>query len=172
MGQKYLGPRLAAMHKIPLVFYGEDEAEYGNPVADTSTAERDYSYFSSSDKSKNNIVGTSLQELNDYFGVTNGDLYQYMPVDPDLIKKEKVEVHYLGYYLKWHPQSCYYYAIENGGFTASPERTPEHIVNIIVLMIGLMTSIFIHILQNSELEELLMMLLKKFEVETSQEKKA
>jgi len=35
-----------------------------------------------------------------------------------------VEVHYLGYYLKWHPQSCYYYAVEHGGFQASPERTP------------------------------------------------
>jgi hypothetical protein len=33
-------------------------------------------------------------------------------------------VHYLGYYLKWHPQSCYYYAVEHGGFQASPERTP------------------------------------------------
>ena len=47
-----------------------------------------------------------------------------MPVDPDIVKKEKVHVHYLGYYLKWHPQSCYYYAVENGGFIASPERTP------------------------------------------------
>lgn len=35
-----------------------------------------------------------------------------------------MEVHYLGYYLKWHPQACYYYAVENGGFEASPERTP------------------------------------------------
>jgi hypothetical protein len=35
-----------------------------------------------------------------------------------------VEVHYLGYYLKWHPQSCYYYAVEHGGFQAAPERTP------------------------------------------------
>jgi hypothetical protein len=26
--------------------------------------------------------------------------------------------------LKWHPQSCYYYAVEHGGFEASPERTP------------------------------------------------
>ncbi len=33
-------------------------------------------------------------------------------------------MHYLGYYLKWHPQSCYYYAVEHGGFQASPERTP------------------------------------------------
>jgi hypothetical protein len=40
------------------------------------------------------------------------------------IEKKQVEVHYLGYYLKWHPQSCYYYAVEHGGFEASPERTP------------------------------------------------
>ncbi len=33
-------------------------------------------------------------------------------------------MHYLGYYLKWHPQSAYYYAVEHGGFKASPERTP------------------------------------------------
>ena len=30
----------------------------------------------------------------------------------------------MGYYLKWHPQSCYYYSVEHGGFEASPERTP------------------------------------------------
>tara|TARA_B100000795_G_scaffold267233_1_gene251673 strand:- start:273 stop:1604 length:1332 start_codon:yes stop_codon:yes gene_type:complete len=124
MGQKYLGPRMAAMHKIPLVFYGEDEAEYGNPIDDTKSAERDYSYFSASDKSKIFIAGTSLEDLNNNFGITQGDLHQYMPVDPDVVRKEKVEVHYLGYYLKWHPQSCYYYAVENGGFIASPERTP------------------------------------------------
>ena len=35
-----------------------------------------------------------------------------------------MQVHYLGYYLKWHPQGSYYYAVENGGFQASPERTP------------------------------------------------
>ena len=40
------------------------------------------------------------------------------------IEKKQIEVHYLGYYLKWHPQSCYYYAVEHGGFEASPERTP------------------------------------------------
>mgnify|MGYP006197749727 CR=1 FL=1 len=33
-----------------------------------------------------------------------------------------VEVHYLGYYVKWHPQSAYYYAVEHGAFQASPER--------------------------------------------------
>ena len=26
--------------------------------------------------------------------------------------------------MPWHPQGAYYYAVENGGFQASPERTP------------------------------------------------
>ena len=33
-------------------------------------------------------------------------------------------MHYLGFYLKWDPQECYYYAVENTGFEANPERTP------------------------------------------------
>ena len=33
------------------------------------------------------------------------------------------EVHYLGYYLKWEPQECYYYAVETRGFEANTERT-------------------------------------------------
>ena len=32
-------------------------------------------------------------------------------------------MHYLGYYLKWDPQECYYYAVENTGFQANPVRT-------------------------------------------------
>ena len=30
---------------------------------------------------------------------------------------------YLGYYVKWDPQECYYYAVDNTGFQANPERT-------------------------------------------------
>jgi tRNA(Ile)-lysidine synthase TilS/MesJ len=32
-------------------------------------------------------------------------------------------VHYLGYYLKWDPQECFYYAVENTGFKPNPSRT-------------------------------------------------
>ena len=52
------------------------------------------------------------------------DLIPYLPADPNRIEEQKTEVHYLGYYLRWHPQSCYYYAVEHCGFEASPERTP------------------------------------------------
>lgn len=123
-GQKALAPKMALLHKIPLVFYGEYEAEYGNPIADTQSAKRDWSYFTASDKSKIYLGGTSLSDLKEHFGVEEYELQPYLPANPEHIKQQKVEVHYLGYYLKWHPQSCYYYSIEHGGFQASPERTP------------------------------------------------
>jgi N-acetyl sugar amidotransferase len=123
-GQKSLAPKMSILHKIPLVFYGENEAEYGNPIADTNTAKRDWSYFTAEDKSKVFLGGTSVNDLKQYFGLDDNDLQPYYPANPEMIEKSKVEVHYLGYYLKWHPQECYYYAVENGGFEASPERTP------------------------------------------------
>ena len=33
LGQKSFAPKMALLHDIPLVFYGENEAEYGNPIA-------------------------------------------------------------------------------------------------------------------------------------------
>lgn len=124
LGQKALAPKVAAMYHIPLIFYGENEAEYGNPIKDNSSATRDWKYFTAEDKSKILIAGTSVADLKEYFGVEPEELKFYMPANPELIEEEHIEVHYLGYYLKWHPQGAYYYAVENGGFQASPERTP------------------------------------------------
>jgi len=123
-GQKALAPKMSLLFNIPLVFYGENEAEYGNPIGDTETAKRDWSYFTSDDQSKIFFGGVSIKDLKLKFGVDQNDLQPYLPPDPERIFEKKVEVHYLGYYLKWHPQSCYYYAVEHGGFQASPERTP------------------------------------------------
>lgn len=123
-GQKSLAPKMAILHKLPLVFYGENEAEYGNPILDTQTAKRDWSYFTAQDKSKIFLGGTSVAELKENYGLVESDMDPYLPANPDELEKQKIEVHYLGYYLKWHPQSCYYYAVEHGGFQASPERTP------------------------------------------------
>jgi N-acetyl sugar amidotransferase len=124
LGQKNLAPKMALLHDIPLVFYGENEAEYGNPIADTTSAKRDWSYFTAGDPAKIYLGGTSVADLKSAFGVEQYDLRAYLPADPAAVEKKRIQVHYLGYYLKWHPQSCYYYAVENGGFQASPERTP------------------------------------------------
>jgi N-acetyl sugar amidotransferase len=123
-GQKSLAPKMALLFDIPLVFYGENEAEYGNPIIDTEDAKRDWSYFTAEDQSKIYLGGVSVGDLKSDFGVDQNDLQPYLPADPNQISEKKIEVHYLGHYLKWHPQSCYYYAVEHGGFQASPERTP------------------------------------------------
>jgi len=123
-GQKSLAPKMAIRFDLPLVIYGENEAEYGNPIGDTNKAERDWSYFSGTDLSKIHLGGVSVFELEERFGLERAGLLPYLPADPQKLKDKKVEVHYLGYYLKWHPQSCYYYAVEHGNFQAAPERTP------------------------------------------------
>ena len=123
-GQKFLGPKMAALFEIPLVFYGENEAEYGNPVADNASAKRDFAYFSAADQSQILLGGTPLSELKGRYGLCENDFQPYLPANPDQLQAKKVEVHYLGYYLKWHPQACYYYAVEHGGFQACPHRTP------------------------------------------------
>jgi hypothetical protein len=123
IGQKAFGPKMAAKFGIPLVFYGENEAEYGNPIADNNKALRDWRYFTAPDKSQIFIGGTSVQELKEDFGVVENDLEPYLPSNPEDLAKVGVEVHYLGYYLEWHPQGAYYYAQKHGGFEASPERT-------------------------------------------------
>lgn len=124
LGQKFLAPKMAVLFDLPLVFYGENEAEYGNPIQDTQTARRDHAYFSTGDQSQVYLGGASVSELVGRYGLTKNDLEPYFPADPNRLAEKKIDVHYLGYYLNWHPQGCYYYAVEHGGFEASPERTP------------------------------------------------
>ena len=124
IGQKSLAPKTALQTKIPLIFYGENEAEYGSPISDLGPARQHFDFFSSADTSDLYLGGTSVKDLYEKYGMTKNDLNIYFPVNPNALQEANVQVHYLGYYLKWHPQSCYYYAVENGGFQASPERTP------------------------------------------------
>lgn len=124
IGQKFIAPKMAALHKIPLVFYGENEAEYGNALSDTDSATRDKSFFSDDESKETFLGGVSLRSLISDFGLEKSELNPYLPIDSETLDSSNIQVHYLGYYLKWHPQACYYYAVENGGFEASPERTP------------------------------------------------
>lgn len=123
-GQKFLAPKMAELFNIPLVFYGENEAEYGNPIGDTAKATRSSEYFAFENLSQVHLGGVSINDLIEQFGLEMNDLLPYLPSPAEKVKAHKTEVHYLGYYLRWHPQSAYYYAVENGGFEASPERTP------------------------------------------------
>lgn len=123
LGQKNLGPKIAAHYGIPLIFYGENEAEYGNPLADNTTSLRDKSYFTMNNIDDVYLGGVSIAELREKYGVDLADLMSFLPPTEDEIKHADIQVHYLGYYLKWTPQEVYYYAVENTGFKARPFRT-------------------------------------------------
>ena len=121
LGQKNLPPKIAQQYDISLIFYGEDEAEYGNPKVDFSSAKRSWDYFMSSNENEIYLAGCSLKELKS-LGLKPVDLKLYLPINPQILEDKKIDVYYLGYYEKWHPQSAYYYAVDNGGFKAAPER--------------------------------------------------
>ncbi len=123
LGQKNLAPKLALKYGIPLIFYGENEAEYGNPIADNATSLRDKSYYAINNMDEIYLGGVSIKELREKYGLTNHDLSAFLPAESSELEKSKIEVHYLGYYIKWIPQESYYYAVENTGFKARPFRT-------------------------------------------------
>ena len=56
-------------------------------------------------------------------GASLTDLMTFLPLPADEFSKTDIQIHYLGYYLKWIPQEAYYYAVENTGFHARPFRT-------------------------------------------------
>lgn len=123
LGQKNLAPKIAAQHGINLIFYGENEAEYGNPLADNTTSLRDKSYFSFERLDEVYLAGVSIKELMEKYEVRLSDLMSFLPPKLEDLEKANIEVHYLGYYLRWTPQEVYYYAVENTGFKARPHRT-------------------------------------------------
>ncbi len=123
LGQKNLAPKIAAQHGINLIFYGENEAEYGNPLADNTSSLRDKSYFSFEHLDEIFLAGVSIKDLIEKYDVKLSDLMAYLPPKLEDLEKSNIEVHYLGYYLKWTPQEVYYYAVENTGFKARPHRT-------------------------------------------------
>ena len=123
LGQKNLAPKIAAKYGINLIFYGENEAEYGNPIADNISSLRDKSYHSFDELEDIYLAGVTVGELLEKYDVRLSDLMAFLPPKKEELEKANIEVHYLGYYLKWTPQEVYYYAVENTGFKARPHRT-------------------------------------------------
>jgi len=123
LGQKNLAPKIAIQHKIPLIFYGENEAEYGNPIADNATSLRDRSFYAMRDLNKVHLAGVPVPELIEKHQLSLNDLSVYFPADHRELENSNIEVHYMGYYVKWTPQEAYYYSVEHTGFQARPYRS-------------------------------------------------
>lgn len=123
IGQKNFAPKIAIKLGIPLVFYGENEAEYGNPIKDNATSLRDKSYFIMNNLDEVFLAGISIKELIEKYSLSYNDLLAFLPSDYKQLKESEINVHYLGYYIKWTPQEAYYYAVEHTDFQARPFRS-------------------------------------------------
>ncbi len=130
LGQKTFAPKMAARFNIPLIFWGENPGEFG---ADMSIHQKQ---FNSNENEGHRLdfvdPNVNVEELYlggkkiaDYYkeGVTYGDLAPYLPLDAAAIAQKNIEFHFLGYYLKWIPQECYYYSVKHTNFEANPVRT-------------------------------------------------
>lgn len=123
VGQRIIGPLMAKKFGIPLVFYGENQAESGNKKEDNRTPLMDPAFFSQSDPMALKLGGVSIGDQVRSSKFTFDDFAPYIPPNTAETIEAGIEVRYLGYYLKWDPQECFYYAAEHTGFQSSPIRT-------------------------------------------------
>jgi len=124
IGQKYIGPKFALQYKIPLIFYGENQAEYGNKIEENDRPTMKEEFFAQDISLKELFLGgVRASDLIKSGKLSLKDINPYIPAPKKDIKKLGVECHYLGYYLKWDPQECFYYAAKYTGFEANTERT-------------------------------------------------
>jgi N-acetyl sugar amidotransferase len=120
VGQRIIGPKIAEKFGIPLIMYGENQAEYGNAIKENTTPLMQDRFYKSQDRSQVRLGGLTINQLSARYGVQEKEFEPYLPIGQSNFE---TEVHYLGYYHKWDPQECFYYAVENTGFEPAPERT-------------------------------------------------
>lgn len=123
VGQRIIGPAMAAKFGVKLVMYGENQAEYGNNPTENYVPTMDRKFFSLGDPMEMVLGGKPVKDIIAEGKYTLNDFAPYIPPSADDLESRGIEVHYLGYYLRWDPQECYYYAVENTGFQANSERT-------------------------------------------------
>jgi len=125
IGQKNVAPRTALQYKIPLIMYGENQAEAHNSIKETESPLMDPSHYTrESNQDKLYYGGIPLSELEKY-GIKKNDMYLYIPILKEKIIKSKIQVHYMSYYYNWSPKKNYYYAKQNSDFRPNPDGRSE-----------------------------------------------
>ena len=122
-GQKIIGPKMAKKFNIKLIMYGENQAEYGNPMEDNKSPFMEPSFFSIENPLDMLFGGVSVKKILSETDFNYDDFTPYIPPTPIEIKKSDIKVSYLGFFEKWDPQECFYYAVDNTGFEPSYERS-------------------------------------------------
>lgn len=125
IGQKVAAPRTALQYDVPLIMYGENQAECHNAMDENLSPKMDPAHFTRQSGDANLFFGgESLEKLPEY-GIDLAEMNLYMPLDLEEIERKQVELHYMSYYVPWSPQYNYYYAKENANFQPNPDGRSE-----------------------------------------------
>lgn len=125
-GQKIIGPKIAKKFNIPLVVYGENQAEYGNKIEDNLSHYMNNNFFSVDDEfNLRNLMfgGRSIQNIIDESNFNLKDFATYLPLRKKELIENNIQMIFLGFFEKWDPQECFYYASENTGFVPAKKRS-------------------------------------------------
>jgi N-acetyl sugar amidotransferase len=122
IGQKVLAPKMALKYGVPLIMYGENQAEYHNKLVETQSPLMSPAHYAGEPGQSYYFGGVHQDELAKH-GVKRGELEPYMPIMRSDAERLGIEIHYMSYYHKWQPQENYYYSVEHCGFEPNPERS-------------------------------------------------
>jgi len=123
IGQKTLAPRIALQYEVPLIMYGENQAEYHNKLSETESPLMSRKHYTAEPDQKFYFGGVSVEDLAAHHGITRHDVEPYLPIAKADAERLGMDIHYFSFYKKWVPQENYYYAVENCGFEPNPERS-------------------------------------------------
>lgn len=125
IGQKNAAPRIALQYDIPLIMYGENQAECHNNFKDNLSPLMDISHFTRESESDDLFFGgVHIRDLKDH-GVDDREMYLYKPLLKEQIEQAGIEVHFFSYYYNWSPQENYYYVKKHTGFESNPDGRSE-----------------------------------------------
>jgi N-acetyl sugar amidotransferase len=122
IGQKNLAPKMAVQYEVPLLMYGENQAEYHNKLSETQSPLMNRDHYTGDPGQKYYFGGVHEDQL-EPFGITRHDLEPYRPILRTAAEQLDMQIHYMSYYHPWVPQEKYYYAVEHCGFEPNPERS-------------------------------------------------
>jgi len=132
LGQKIFPVKAALKYKIPLIFYGENEAEHGNKLKDNLPSQRKVDYFAHGDGKQIDeffLAGSKIKDLKNKikkskkYKTDEKNFNIFIPPNTNEINKLNLEVHYLGYFIKWIPQETFYYSVKHCNFRPRPFRS-------------------------------------------------
>jgi hypothetical protein len=126
IGQKNIALKMAVKYDVKAVFYGENEAEYGNNVDQLKIPYRKLEHCVVEDDEDFEdfiISGVRVGDLIKNYNLTLEDLEPYLPMRKKDLGGKDIKIYYTGHFYYWDPQKVFYTVSRECGFQTNDHRT-------------------------------------------------